>query len=408
MADSLTEPLSRQIDELLRDATEPGLPDRRPGWGFPGAVCGIDDQRQVQLFASGSAYRYADSVGALLPPYLQRPVSEDTLFDLASLTKLYTATVIVRLAENGLLGLDDPLARYLDEYATPGPRATVTIRQLLTHTSGLPAEVHLWRDLPDPASRRAAVLAHPLEAPPGTRSLYSCVGYITLGLLAERLLGRPLDVLVSELICTPLGLEHTTYRPLFGVPTGCRAAVKDTIAAAEMRPITWTSDHDPHDLDPRGVVHDENAASLGGVSGNAGLFGPARDLLVFGRALLAAATSGEPNALGMGRDWARLMLTPQLPPGVGAGYQSGLGFRIDDPTFMGALAGTGRTYGHTGFTGTSLIIDEARDLVLVLVTNRVHPNRTWSELNPFRRRLAQLVADHYPVRVAVATDQSHR
>lgn len=397
LAERRASPLTEAIGELLDGAIQPPATITRPPSGFPGAVCGVDDGRQVHLVSRGAAYRYADGDGAELPAGQQVVATDDTVFDLASLTKLFTATVVVRLAELGRLELDDPVAHHLDEYAGPAPRSLVTVRQLLTHTSGLPAEIHVWRDSPDPDSRRAAVLSHPLEAPPATRSRYSCVGYITLGLLAERLTGRPLDELVAEYVCVPLGLDRTRYRPLSGVPPQERAAVKDTIAATEMRPISWSSSHDPADPDPRGIVHDENAASLDGVSGNAGLFAPASDLLTFGRAVLGAATTDRANPLGMAREWARSMLTPQLPVGIDPGYQSGLGFRVDDPSFMGALAGTGQAYGHTGFTGTSLVIDEARDLVLVLMTNRVHPSRSWSDLNPFRRRLAQLVADHCPV-----------
>ena len=152
--------------------------------------------------------------------------------------------------------------------------------------------------------------------------------------------------------------------------------------------------HDPDDPDLRGVVHDENAASFDGVSGNAGLFGTAGDLLIFGRAVLDTV-AGKPTALGLSPAAVRGMLSPQLPAGVDPGYQSGLGFRIDDPTFMGELASRGRAYGHTGFTGTSLVLDETRDLVLVLLTNRVHPTRSWSALNPFRRQVASVVATRH-------------
>jgi CubicO group peptidase (beta-lactamase class C family) len=374
--------------------------DRRPRPLYAGAVCGVDDGERVELVSGGSAYRYADAAGTLLPERDQQPVADDTLFDLASLTKLFTATVVVLLAEQGLLGLDDPLARYFPTYRSSG-REAVTVRQLLTHTSGLPADIHFWRDRPDPAARREAVLAQPLDAAPGTRSRYSCVGYLTLGLLVEQLLAVGLDVAVQDLVCRPLGMTRTGYRPLDRPPAG-RRDLRDAIAATEMRRIEWSPRHDPNDPDPRGVVHDENAASLGGVAGNAGLFGPAGDLLVFGRALLDALTGDPAPRWGLSPSAAREMVRPQLPDGVAPGYQSGLGFRIDDGSFMGRLAGRGRAYGHTGFTGTSLVVDEARNLVSVLVTNRVHPSRTWSTLNPFRQQLADLLAVRHPVRDAVS------
>lgn len=387
----MAQPLVDEIDTLIRQ----GL-TASPHPLFPGAVFGIDDGHQVQLLARGQAYVYADATGTLLPERAQRPMTEDTRFDLASVTKLFTATVVVQLVERGVLGLDDPVGRYFTSYAF-GQRAEVTVRHLLTHTSGLPSEIHFWQD-PDPSSRRAAVLTQPLEAAPGTRSCYSCVGYITLGMLVEQLLGQPLDLAVQEGICDPLGLSSTGYRPLRR-PSGERTTdtdVRDGIAATEMRRITWSPEHDPDDPDPRGVVHDENAASLGGVSGNAGLFADARDLLAFGRAFLGALENAEPKTLGISAELAREMVSPQLPSGMVADYQSGLGWRIDDPSFMTGLLGKGRAYGHPGFTGTSLVVDESRNLVCVLLTNRVHPSRDWSALVPFRQRLAARVAAHCP------------
>jgi CubicO group peptidase (beta-lactamase class C family) len=398
------EPLTDQITALL----EVGLTGS-PRPTFPGAVCGVDDGERTVLVSRGWAYRYADAEGSLLPERSRRPITDDTVFDLASLTKLFTATAVMQLVESGALGLDDRLARYLDSYASP-ERAEVTVRHLLTHTSGLPADIHFWRDAPDPQARRAAVLRQPLEAPPGTRCCYSCVGYLTLGFLCE-LLGQPLGIGVKDGICVPLGLTRTGFRPLAREDAAGEDATRedaaegndegdrrDSIAATEMRRISWTPLHDPDDPDPRGVVHDENAASLGGEAGNAGLFGSARDLLAFGRAVLEGLGGEQPSRLGLGGSALREMVSPQLPGGWAPAYQSGLGYRIDDRAFMGGLAGTGRAYGHTGFTGTSLVIDEARNLVCVLLTNRVHPSRSWSELNPLRRRLADLLAGHYPAR----------
>jgi CubicO group peptidase (beta-lactamase class C family) len=390
------EEVAQQVGELLRQ----GL-TARPHPIFPGAVCAVEHAGRLEIVSCGSAYRYADLAGTLLPPTVAQPMTADTVFDLASLTKLFTATVVMRLVELERLALDEPVGDYLPSYCG-GDRSRVTIRQLLTHTSGLPAEIFFWRDFPDVASRRQAVLEQPLEAEPGTRHRYSCVGYITLGLLMEDLLGQPLDHIVDELVCRPLGLTQTGYRPLSGLSPKEADTAKRAIAATEMRPITWTRRHDAADPDPRGVVHDENAASLDGVSGNAGLFAPVRDLVTFGRVLLdglstdSAPTGGRrrelSTPLGLSAAGVRELVRPQLPPGIDPGYQSGLGFRIDDPSFMGTLVGSQRAYGHTGFTGTSIVLDEQRDVVLVLCTNRVHPNRTWSEMGTLRRRLAGLVA----------------
>jgi CubicO group peptidase (beta-lactamase class C family) len=363
---------------------------------FPGAVCGLDDGNEITVLSCGDAYRYADADGTPLPSGEVCRMSDDTLFDLASVTKLFTATVVVRCAAEGLLDLDEPVGRHLPSYAK-GEKARVTARHLLTHMSGLPAEIFFWQLRGSDQARRAAVLAQPLEAQPGERFCYSCVGYITLGFLVEQVTGRSLEEVVDDWICAPLGLNSTGYLPLQRAGDRDPAGFRRTIAASEMRRITWARVHDPDDPDVRGIVHDENAAALGGVSGNAGIFSSARDLLAFGRAYLTAVTSAPRSPLGLARSTARELVRPQLPAGLEVEFQSGLGFRIDDETFMGRLIGTGQAYGHPGFTGTSLVIDERRDLVLVLLTNRVHPNRTWSELNPFRRRLADLVAADYGI-----------
>lgn len=389
-----TEHLGTQIDVLLAQGLE-GSPHPT----FPGAVCTVDVGGSVVTRWAGNALQYADASGTLLPAEAVRTVREDTVFDVASLTKLFTAVVVLGLVERGQLDLDAPVATHLPAYAGEG-RDRVTVRQLLTHSSGLPAEIWFWQHPSPPDSRRASVLACPLTAEPGTRFLYSCVGYITLGLLAEQLTGSSLDRLVQERICAPLGLVRTGYRPADDPP----GIDVDAIAATEMRAVTWSGlvtpdpQHADHQrLDHRGVVHDENAAWLDGVSGNAGIFSTAAEIATFGRALLDAlnpesSPSSGPSELGLSPSLVRAMLSPQLPDGLNPDYQSGLGFRIDDVAFMGGLCGTGQAYGHTGFTGTSLVLDESRDTVIALMTNRVHPTREWSQLQSFRRELHDLVA----------------
>lgn len=376
-----------RFDRLLVAGTQ-----ARPQPLFAGAVLGLDQGGKVTRRSCGKAYAYADEIGTPLPPSEVINVTKNTIFDLASLTKLFTATVILQLVERGVIGLDDRISDYFTSYAAPG-RDAVSIRHLLSHTSGLPAETFAWRDLPDVTARRGAVLSQPLETTPGTCFRYSCVGYLTLGLLAEHVTGSPMDVLVRNQICGPLGLHDTGYRPLKNLPPPTRSR----IAATEMRRITWSADIDPSSGDHRGIVHDENAAGFGGSAGNAGVFGTVADLLIFGRAFLRALRlegqpPGQGAGLGISPHLVREMVVAQLPTRRPPDFQTGLGFRIDDASFMGGLAGTGRAYGHTGFTGTSMIIDEARDLVMILLTNRVHPSRRWSELNPFRRHLADLVA----------------
>jgi CubicO group peptidase (beta-lactamase class C family) len=335
---------------------------------YPGAVLGLDVAGQRRTLVTGVTRAYADASGSPLPAAEQLPVTADTVYDLASLTKLVTATTVLVLADRGVLALDDPVVRHLPAFGG-GDRREVTVRHLLTHTAGLPADTFAWRDHPDADARRAAVLAEPLLAPPGSSHRYSCVGYLLLGLILEQVAG-PLDETVRQEVTDPLGLVDLGYRPLD------RGVAVSRIAATELRPGAG---------DTRGVVHDENAASWGGVAGNAGLFGTAADLMGLGRAVLDLL-AGRPSPLRLSAASARAMVT------------LGLGWRADDVTFMGPLAGRGRTYGHTGFTGTSLVLDEDRALVAALLTNRVHPSRSGSELNPFRREVAGELAGAYPLR----------
>ncbi|WP_375424654.1 serine hydrolase domain-containing protein [uncultured Friedmanniella sp.] len=309
---------------------------------FPGAVLGLDVAGRRQIVATGATG--CDAAGV--------PVTAGTLYDLASLTKLVTATVVAVLADRGALALEDRVVRYLPTFAGER-RDAITVRQLLTHTAGLPADTFSWR---------------PSLEGIGTPR-YSCVGYLLLGRLVEQVAG-PLDAVVRQEVAQPLELADLGYRPLD------RGVDRDRIAATEVRPGT---------PDSRGLVHDENAAAWGGVAGNAGLFGTAADVLGFGRTMLELL-AGRPSALALSPVSARALIT------------DGLGWRTDDATFMGRLAGRGRAYGHTGFTGTSLVLDEDRDLVAVLLTNRVHPSRTRTELNPYRREVAAELAAAYPLR----------
>lgn len=364
-----------RLDALL----ESGTTGHRPL--FPGAVLGLDVGGARQVRHVGATQRYADEAGTLLPVDDQPPVTADTLYDLASVTKVVTALLVVTLAERGRLALDEPLFDQLDDYPRED-REAVTVRRLLTHTSGLPADSAVWRDHPDVASRRRGLRYEPVTGPGGFR--YSCTGYLLLGQLVEQLAG-PLDELVQSEIAGPLGLTDLGYRPLN------RGVGPDRIAATEVRPVTWSSLVDPAAADTRGIVHDEKAASLDGVAGNAGLFGTAADLLGLGRAYLDLL-AGRPSPLALSPAAARSMVTD---PAVGDGFGAGLGWRVDSRTVAGPLIGRGRTYSHPGFTGTSLVVDEDRDLVLVLLTNRVHPSRTWSELGPFRQAVAAEVEQQY-------------
>ena len=329
--------------------------------------------RTVGSAAVGELARYADTDGTPAPPEQRRPATESTVFDLASVTKIFTATVSMILVERGELDLDEPVARWLEPFDT-GDRRRITLRHLLTHTAGLPADLPLWLDWPDRPSRVRAVLEAPLATSPGTAFEYSCVGYMVAGFLAERVTGRALPELVDEWVCRPLGLADTGFRP--------GPALLDRVAATEYQPEAGRGM-------VRGSVHDEASWSLGGTVGNAGVFGTAGDLARLGEMLRQEGTVDGVRVLAA--ETVREMTRDQLPPEIDPGYRHGLGVRIGCDTWMGTLAASG-AYGHNGFTGTSLLVDRERELVVVLLANRVHPTRVGSDLQGLRCAVADLAA----------------
>jgi CubicO group peptidase (beta-lactamase class C family) len=277
-------------------------------------------------------------------------VGPDSLYDLASLTKV-TATLpcVLRLAEAGEIGLDDPVVRYLPDFARDAEaKNEVTIRHFLTHSSGLPAILEVWRRPGNAGERFAAVLAEPLEAPVGTVVKYSDLGFIMLGQIVADVMGKPLDEAFGELVAGPLGLAATGFRP------------SNTAAATE---ANWFDD--PDRQDPKsGVVHDENAESLGGVAGQAGLFGTASDLARYLRAGWLAQDS--PILTAATRAEALRCQTEGLDGRRGLGWT----LRGDSYDFMSdhwPLTGAG----HTGFTGTSIAFDPVAGIWCVLLTNAV-------------------------------------
>lgn len=291
------------------------------------------------------------------------PVTAETRFDLASITKLFTAALVLEeLADHGL-DLATPVAEVLPEYRDPA-RGDVRFRHLLTHTSGLPPVWRGWRAAPSPEQARRAVLDLLPTAPPGTAHVYSCVGYLHAGLAAEALAGASLDELLRRRITDPLGLGSTGYLPPPDAP----------VAATEWQDL-------PVPGITRGAVHDEAARALGGVAGNAGIFATARDLARFGEALRV----GAPGVL---RESTRALMTGPLAHGPG--YEQAAGPRLADRANFGDLAEHG--LGHTGFTGTMLLVVPEAGVTLVVLTNAVHPDRRWNDPSVVRRDVAAVVA----------------
>ncbi|MCH6160023.1 serine hydrolase domain-containing protein [Streptomyces marispadix] len=318
--------------------------------------------------ATGWAVRYSSydaeaGAGAELPRERWEPATPGTLFDLASLTKLFTAVAAMSQCERGTVALDREVALYVPEFGARG-KERITVRQLLTHTSGLRPEI------PFGGERDGGGLLAPLwdeepVAAPGSTHCYSDLNLIALQQVLERVSGIGLDALVRDSITGPLGMESTSYGP---VPAASAAATED-----QRRP--WAK-ADRGML--RGTVHDENAFALGGVAGHAGLFSTAADLAVLCRTLLSGGAYGGARILTPSS--VRAMLAPP-----------GLGLAVGQPRFMGELAGGSgelrspehRTAaGHTGFTGTSLVLDPATDTFLVLLANTVHPVRRPADNRP--------------------------
>lgn len=320
---------------------------------IPGAVALVGSPAQVY---GPRAYGWA----ALEPR--RRPMEVDTLFDLASLTKVVaTAAVAWRLLDEGLIRLDDPVRHFIPDYGAKDRgssrtwKGQVALRHLLTHTSGISAWEPLYTVPGTPEERFQRLLMYPLQHPPGARVVYSCLGFILLGQILAMVAGRPLDQLAREEVFEPLGMRATGFRP----PGAARARVAATELAPDVGGIL------------EGIVHDENARALGGVAGNAGLFSTAGDLARFAQEVLKALR-------GEGALWSPAVMalaTRSLTPGLEE--ERGLGWQLSGgrPFSSAGDLFSPKAFGHTGFTGTSLWIDPERELFAILLTNRVHPSR---------------------------------
>jgi CubicO group peptidase (beta-lactamase class C family) len=307
------------------------------------------------------------------------------VYDLASLTKVIGLTTAMMIAvDSGLIDLDAPIQLYVPPFAGPN-KDRVTVRHLLAHASGLPAWRPLFRESTTRAEAFALADSTPLDTLPGTRYVYSDLGAIVLTQAVEAVFGQRIDSLLDRLVFERLRMTTTRYLP----------------------PAEWVERIAPTEKDPwrgrilRGEVHDENAARLDGVSGHAGLFSSAPDLLRFGEWLMSVMPACRRRIhLGCGRRQSQHPLELQdvvvetfvrrqhLPACCSS---RALGW--DTPS-AGSSAGSlldSTSTGHTGFTGTSIWIDPTRELVIVLLTNRVHPTRENNRLGPVRRGVADRV-----------------
>ena len=332
---------------------------------IPGAVVLIGHDGHV-------VYRKAFGNRALEPR--RELMTVDTIFDLASLTKVIaTTTAIMQLEEKGKVRISDTVVKYLTEFGQNG-KDDITVRQLLTHYGGLPPDLDLLTPWQGKETAYKMAFAEKPETPPGAGFVYSDVGFIVLGALAEKVSGQSLDRYADTHIFAPLKMTHTRYLP----PKTWRAKIAPT-------------QFDEHDHMLRGEVHDPTALRMGGVAGHAGLFSTADDLSKFAQALLDGG-GGILSSLSVEK-----MTTPEQPPTATA--VRGFGWDIDSPfsTNRGALLPVG-SYGHTGFTGTSLWIDPTTRTYIIILANAVHPRGQGNAI-ALRAKIATAVAGALPLSV---------
>ncbi|MDM5317389.1 serine hydrolase [Fictibacillus sp. b24] len=356
------EPL-KQIDDFILQEMEKRT--------MPGAVVLVARSGSIAKHdAYGFSARYTDDKFTEMDNPVE--MKKDTIFDIASISKLFTTTAAMQLYEQGMFELDDPVGKYIPEFNENG-KENVTIRQIMTHTSGFVAWIPLYNMGTNRENRLQIALKYKLNKQPGTTYTYSDLNLITLGVLVERLTGQRLDEYVKENITEPLGMNDTMYNP--------PAELRERVAATEYQPnigrgMVW------------GSVHDENAWSLDGVAGHAGVFSTARDLAVFGHMILKKGKYGGTEILKP--ETVRLLTENQLPQFPSNSH--GLGWELNQGWYMDSL-GNEETLGHTGYTGTSMVVSPKNQTIVLTLTNRVHPSRATVSMNPIRRKVAQLTGD---------------
>jgi CubicO group peptidase (beta-lactamase class C family) len=337
---------------------------------FPGAVVAVGRSSGTPFIAAVGRYGIDDP----------RPVDQTTVYDLASLTKVVgLTTAVMLLAANGKIDLDAIAQRYVPAFRGPS-KETVTLRHLLTHCSGLPS----WRPLFTEATTRATALAlvdtTALLDLPGRTTLYSDLGAIVLTQAVEQVTGTRLDVYLDSAVFRPLGMTNTRFLP----PLEWRDRIAPTERSQDGTII-------------RGTVHDENAWKLGGVSGHAGLFSNAPDLARFAAWILAArraaASPGTSRPPGMPQVPGSIVQQFTRRQNLVAGSSRALGWDTPSERSSAGTRFSASSFGHTGFTGTSIWLDPERNLYVILLTNRVHPTRENTRIFRVRPRVAELAVD---------------
>jgi CubicO group peptidase (beta-lactamase class C family) len=303
-------------------------------------------------------------------------VVPDTIYDAASLTKpVVMATLVAMQVEENHIALDLPVARYIPEWNS-GPNAewrkTVTIRQLLTHTSGLPAHKDYFLTLNSKRDVIAAICNEPLEYAPGTKTVYSDLGFILLGEILERATGKTVDQLAQTEIFAPLDMVDTTFKPAKSLAEDIAPTENDV--AFRKRQV-------------QGEVHDENAFAMGGVAGHAGMFSTAPDLAAFCQMLLNGGIYAHQRMLNR----ATISQFTTSEPGAAGAHT--LGWMVPTPNSSSGRYFSAHSFGHLGFTGTSIWIDPDRQLFVILMTNRVYPTRANDKIAAVRPAVHDAVVE---------------
>ena len=294
--------------------------------------------------------------------------TDSTMYDMASLTKVVaTTTAAMMLEEEGKLDIDRTVASYLPQYDVPDKRG-ITLRMLLTHASGIKSNFPLWKDAKGREQYFAGMVTFPLVRAPGSAVEYTDWNMVLMQFVIEKVTGQTLDQFLQARVFGPLGLRDTQYNPA--------ESLKPRIAPTETEEFrggqVW------------GVVHDETAWALGGVSGNAGLFSSARDLAVFVQMLLNGGSYG-------GVQLIKPSTVARWTARQRADASRALGWDTPSPNSSAGRFFSFRSFGHTGFTGTSIWADPEKELFVVLLTNRVNPTRDNQKIGPLRRAVADLV-----------------
>lgn len=350
------EPLSDEafhakLDQVWTAALQPELQEAIKRGEMPGAVLCIGRK-------SGKPWIRAIGNQQVLPHVVV--ASTDTMYDLASLTKpVVTATLILKLHEQEKLNLNHPAAKYLPQFAVQG-KEQITIKQLLLHTSGLIADNALADYQEGRAAAMAKLLALKPIRPAGECFVYSDVGYLVLGQIIEQVTGKSLDVAARELLFEPLQMQHTMYNP--------GKSLRDLIAPTDKRDDRWLL----------GTVHDPRAAALSGVAGHAGVFASAGDLAHYAEMILNDGKYAERAILKP--ETVRLMLLPESVPVMAKPGKPNTATRTlgwDHQSPYSSNRGTklsDRAIGHGGFTGTTFWIDPDKQLYVIFLSNRLHPD----------------------------------